>query len=140
MAIAGVAWGIYSLLGRGAADPLEATANNFIYAVPLVLIVSLVFLGDLKSSSRGLALAAASGAVASGLGYVIWYAALRTLTATRAATVQLAVPVIAAFGGVILLAEEVTARLVLASVATLGGVAIVLARRGARPATLGTRR
>jgi drug/metabolite transporter (DMT)-like permease len=82
----------------------------------------------------------ASGAIASGLGYVIWYAALRALTATRAATVQLAVPVIAAFGGVILLAEEVTARLVLASVATLGGVAIVLARRGARPATLGRRR
>jgi drug/metabolite transporter (DMT)-like permease len=140
MAIAGVAWGIYSLRGRGAADPLEATANNFIYAVPLVLIVSLVFLGDLKTSPRGLALAMASGAIASGLGYVIWYAALRALTATRAATVQLAVPVIAAFGGVILLAEEVTARLVLASVATLGGVAIVLARRGARPATLGRRR
>jgi drug/metabolite transporter (DMT)-like permease len=128
------------LRGRGAADPLEATANNFIYAVPLVLIVSLVFLGDLKTSPRGLALAMASGAIASGLGYVIWYAALRALTATRAATVQLAVPVIAAFGGVILLAEEVTARLVLASVATLGGVAIVLARRGARPATLGRRR
>ncbi|HSF05862.1 MAG TPA: DMT family transporter [Methylomirabilota bacterium] len=140
MAIAGVAWGIYSLLGRGAADPLEATANNFIYAVPLVLIVSLVFLGDIKSSSRGLALAAASGAIASGLGYVIWYAALRTLTATRAATVQLSVPVIAAFGGVILLAEALTARLVLASVATLGGVAIVLARRVAPAETRGARR
>ncbi len=139
MATAGVAWGIYSLLGRGAADPLEATTNNFIAAVPLVLIVGLVSMGHAHSSSQGLALAAASGAIASGLGYVIWYAALRHLTATRAATVQLSVPVIAAFGGVIVLAEELTVRLVLAAVATLGGVAIVLGQRIARAATIGAR-
>ena len=129
MAIAGVAWGGYSLLGKKAADPLQATANNFIYAVPAVVITSLFFLNDFHSSPMGLALAAASGAVASGLGYVVWYAALSSLAATRAATVQLSVPVIAAFGGVLLLAEPITSRLLLASVATLGGVAIVLTQR-----------
>ena len=129
MTIAGVAWGGYSLLGKGAADPLEATANNFIYSVPAVVIVSLLFMTDFHSSPSGLALAAASGAITSGLGYVIWYAALRRLTATRAATVQLSVPVIAAFGGVILISEPITPRLLLASAATLGGVAIVLTQR-----------
>jgi drug/metabolite transporter (DMT)-like permease len=132
MAIAGIAWGFYSLLGRGGADPLQATANNFIYSVPLVIMVSLLFMGDFNSSSSGLILAAASGAIASALGYVIWYAALRGLTATRAATVQLSVPVIAAFGGVVLLSEQLTLRLLLASAATLGGVAIVLAKRTAQ--------
>jgi len=129
MTIAGIAWGGYSLLGKSAADPLEGTANNFIYSVPAVVITSLFFLSDFHSSLIGFALAAASGAIASGLGYVIWYAALRGLTATRAATVQLSVPVIAAFGGVILLSEPITPRLLLASAATLGGVAIVLTQR-----------
>lgn len=132
MAIAGIAWGFYSLLGRDAADPLEATARNFVYSVPLVLIVSLFYLDDFSSSSNGLALAVASGAITSGGGYVIWYAALRGLTATRAATVQLSVPAIAAFGGIVMLSEEITLRLLLASAATLGGVAIVLARRAAK--------
>jgi drug/metabolite transporter (DMT)-like permease len=132
MAIAGIAWGYYSLLGRSVADPLEATAKNFICSVPLVLMVNLYFLGTLNSTFAGIALAVASGAIASGIGYVIWYAALPGLTATHAATVQLSVPVIAALGGVILLSEEVTFRLLLASVATLGGVAIVLAQRAAK--------
>jgi drug/metabolite transporter (DMT)-like permease len=132
MAIAGIAWGFYSLLGRDAADPLEATARNFVYSVPLVLIVSLFYLDDFSSSANGLALAVASGAITSGGGYVIWYAALRGLTATRAATVQLSVPAIAAFGGIVMLSEEITLRLLLASAATLGGVAIVLARRAAK--------
>lgn len=129
MAIAGIAWGFYSLLGRSITDPLEATANNFIYSVPLVVIVSLLFMGDFNSSLSGFALAVGSGAITSGLGYAIWYAALRGLTATRAATVQLSVPVIAAFGGIILLSEPITLRLLLASAATLGGVAIVLGQR-----------
>ena len=132
MAVAGIAWGFYSMLGRGTADPLEATARNFVYSVPFVLIVSLLFLHDLSSSSKGLALAVASGAIASGCGYVIWYAALAGLTGTRAATVQLTVPVIAAFGGVVLLSEQITLRLLIASVATLGGVAIVVAQRSAK--------
>jgi len=132
MAVAGIAWGVYSLLGRGAADPLGATARNFVYAVPLVILVSLVFLRSFAGTPSGLALAAVSGAIASGLGYVAWYAALAGLTAARAATVQLSVPVFAAFGGVVLLSEQITWRLLLASAATLGGVAIVLTRRTAR--------
>ena len=133
MAIAGIAWGFYSLLGRGLANPMEATASNFIFAIPMVLAVSLLFMGQFHSTAAGLVLAVASGAIASGLGYVIWYAALKGLTMTRAATVQLSVPVIAAIGGVLLLAEQITPRLVLASVATLGGVAIVLLQRARRP-------
>lgn len=132
MAAAGVAWGIYSLLGRGVRDPLQATANNFILGLPLVLAVSLLFLGDFSVTARGLLLAVLSGAVASGLGYVIWYAALRGLAATSAATVQLSVPVIAALGGALLLAETLTPRLLLASAATLGGIAIVLGVRARR--------
>jgi len=133
MAIAGVAWGFYSLLGRDVPNALEATANNFIYLVPLVILTSLLFIREFHSSLSGLLLAAVSGAITSGLGYVVWYSALRGLTATRAATVQLAVPAIAAFGGALLLSEQVTLRLVLASVATLGGVWIVLVQRDSRP-------
>jgi drug/metabolite transporter (DMT)-like permease len=129
MTIAGVAWGLYSLRGRGATDPLMSSANNFICMLPMVLAVSALFIGDAHVSTRGLALAAASGAVTSGLGYVVWYGALRGLSRTRAATVQLSVPVIAALGGVLLLAEPITVRLLLASAATLGGVWLVLRQR-----------
>ncbi len=132
MIIAGIAWGFYTLLGRAAADPLEATANNFILCLPMVIGVSLLFRAEFHGSVGGVMLAVASGALASGLGYAIWYAALPGLTAGRAATVQLSVPIIAAFGGVILLSEEITVRLLLASAATLGGVAIVLAQRSAK--------
>jgi drug/metabolite transporter (DMT)-like permease len=132
MAIAGIAWGFYSLLGRGAADPLEATARNFAYSVPLVLMVNLFFWRDFSSSANGLALAVVSGAIASGCGYVIWYTALAGLTGTRAAIVQLTVPVIAAFGGVVLLSEQITIRLLIASAATLGGVAVVVAQRAVK--------
>ncbi len=131
MAIAGICWGFYSLLGRDAADPLQTTAKNFLFCVPLAIVVSLVFIWDLHATWRGIALAVASGAVASGLGYAVWYAALAGLTATRAATVQLSVPVIAAAGGVVLLSEQVTLRLLVSSAATLGGIAIVLAQREA---------
>lgn len=129
MIVAGIAWGFYSLLGRQVADPLEATAGNFIYSVPLVLVVSLIFLSEFNISYDGLFLAIASGAITSGCGYVVWYAALSGLTATRAATVQLSVPVIAAFGGILLLSELITMRTVLASAAILGGIAIVLTQR-----------
>ncbi len=131
MVIAGIAWGFYSLMGRAAADPVEATAWNFIYSVPLVIVTSLFFIGDFQVSITGVTLAVASGAIASALGYVIWYTALRGLRATTAATVQLSAPVIAAFGGVILLSEHMTLRLVLASALTLGGVALVLGQRAA---------
>lgn len=128
MVAAGVAWGLYSLRGRRARDPVGATTLNFLYAVPLALVVSLFFAGNVRISLSGVALAVASGALASGLGYVVWYAALPALSAGRAATVQLSVPVIAALGAVALLAEPLTSRLILASVATLGGIAAVLAK------------
>lgn len=132
MTIAGIAWGFYSLLGRGAADPLQSSASNFIGTVPLVASVSIAFIGDFHITANGALLAIASGAIASGLGYVIWYAALRGLTGTRAATVQLSVPIIAAFGGVAFLSEQITPRLLIASAATLGGVWIVLSQRSRR--------
>jgi drug/metabolite transporter (DMT)-like permease len=133
MAVAGVAWGIYSILGRSVADPLEATANNFIFCVPLVLAVSWAFRADFHATFGGIGLAAASGGIASGIGYAIWFKALPGLAAMRAATVQLSVPAIAALGGVMFLAEEVSARLVIASAATLGGVWVVLAHRAKAP-------
>ncbi|HJS21801.1 MAG TPA: DMT family transporter [Steroidobacteraceae bacterium] len=129
MAVAGLAWGVYSLRGRGVPDPLRATASNFIWSVPLAVLSSALLSSQYHATTRGVALAVASGAVASGLGYVIWYAAVRRLAAVRAAAVQLSVPVIAAFGGILLLGEELTARLALSSVTVLGGIAMVLYSR-----------
>ena len=129
MAVAGISWGVYSLLGRNVADPLEATANNFIFCVPLVLAVSLIFFSRFHATLEGAMIAALSGGIASGIGYAIWYKALQGLTATQGATVQLSAPVIAAIGGVLFIAEDVTLRLLVASVATLGGVWVVLAQR-----------
>jgi drug/metabolite transporter (DMT)-like permease len=122
MALAGAAWGVYSLRGRAAERPIAATAGNFLRAAPLALALSLASLRGAHVGARGALLAAVSGAVTSGLGYVIWYAALRGLTATRAATVQLAVPVLTALGAVAVLGEPVTLRLVAAGALILGGV------------------
>lgn len=130
MALAGVAWGFYSLWGRGVPDPAAATAGNFVRAAPFALLPLLVLWGQAHVSPGGVGLAVVSGALTSGLGYVIWYHALRGLTATRAAVVQLAVPVVAGLGGVLLLGEVATPRLVVASMVTLGGIALaVLGRR-----------
>ena len=129
MAAAGLGWGIYSLRGRRAADALVATATNFIWILPGVALVSLLTLGSMNAAPLGIAYAVASGAIASGLGYVVWYAAVKQLRGTTAATVQLSVPVIAAFGGTLLLDEAVTLRLLVASAATLGGIWLVLAQR-----------
>ena len=126
---AGIAWGVYSLRGRGIRDPLAATAGNFLRTVPMAIGLAMLGVGSVNLQSSGVLYAVLSGALASAAGYVIWYAALRGLSATGAATVQLSVPVIAALGGVLLLGEVVTLRLVLASVAILGGVAIVLRGR-----------
>jgi len=132
MALAGIAWGGYSLRGRGAGDPLAATAGNFVRATPLGIALWLAWAAQadaqnaLHADARGVALALASGAITSGLGYVVWYAALRRLTALRAASVQLSVPLIAAGGGVLLLDEAFTLRLALAAAAILGGIALVL--------------
>lgn len=126
MAIAGMAWGVYSLRGRGVADPLAATAGNFARAVPCALALFPFFIARAHADATGVYLALASGALTSGIGYVIWYAALRQLSALRAATVQLSVPLIAALGGVLFLSEAITPRLAVASVAILGGIALVL--------------
>ncbi len=131
MLVAGVAWGIYSLRGKGAGDPTRVTAGNFLRSVPLAIIVSLAAAGWFSFDAMGVAYAAISGAVASGVGYAIWYTALRGLKATSAATVQLSVPVIAAAGGIVFLGELLTVRLVLASIAILGGIALVVVPRRA---------
>jgi drug/metabolite transporter (DMT)-like permease len=133
MAAAGAAWGGYSLLGRGVPDPLAATAGNFVRAVPFGLALGLVFAAHAHADARGLWLAVVSGALTSGLGYVVWYAALPRLAALQAASVQLSVPLIAAFGGVLLLGEALTPRLIGAAVAILGGIGLVLGSRLTRP-------
>jgi drug/metabolite transporter (DMT)-like permease len=129
MSVAGVAWGLYSLRGRGATRPLDETTKNFVLALPLACIVNLLALRDAHVSGTGVVLAVLSGALASGVGYVVWYAALRGLTATRAATVQLAVPVLAAAGGVLFLSERISLRLLLAALVILGGVGLALLGR-----------
>ncbi|WP_213957254.1 MULTISPECIES: DMT family transporter [unclassified Variovorax] len=129
MAIAGVAWGVYSLRGRGVTDPLAATARNFAWAAPWGLLLNLLFVQGVHANASGVALAVASGAITSGLGYVIWYAALSHLSAMRAATVQLSVPLIAALGGALMLTEAITPRLIACSAAILGGIALVLFAR-----------
>jgi drug/metabolite transporter (DMT)-like permease len=122
----GIAWGIYSLRGKGAGDPIGVTAGNFLRAVPLAAGLSIAMLPWASLDSAGFWYAILSGALTSGVGYVIWYAALRGLNATTAATVQLSVPVIAAAGGIMLLGESITPRLLIASAAILGGVALVI--------------
>ncbi len=129
MLLAGVAWGIYSLRGKGAGDPLQVTAGNFLRTVPVAAALSVFMLSGAALDNAGFGYAVASGALASGIGYAIWYTALPSLKATHAATVQLSVPVIAALGGVVFLGEPITPRLALASVAILGGIALVILER-----------
>jgi drug/metabolite transporter (DMT)-like permease len=130
MLLAGAAWGVYSLRGKGAGDPTLVTAGNFWRAAVLALVLSAVMQAsavlDASWDTEGLAYAVASGAVTSGLGYALWYSVLPALKATQAATIQLSVPVLAALGGVALLGEVMTDQFVLASVATLGGIALVI--------------
>jgi len=129
---AGVAWGVYSLRGKEAADPITVTAGNFLLSVPLAAALSIVMFTDASPDLAGIGYAVASGGLASGIGYAIWYMALPALKATQAATVQLSVPIIAALGGIMFLDETVTLRLVVASVAILGGVALVILERADR--------
>ncbi len=126
MLMAGLAWGVYSLRGKGAGDPTQVTAGNFLRAVPFAVILSVITFSRQSIDTAGVGYAIASGAVTSGIGYAIWYTALPGLKATTAATVQLSVPVIAALGGVLFLGEAITSRLVLASIAILGGIALVI--------------
>jgi drug/metabolite transporter (DMT)-like permease len=129
MLAAGAAWGVYSLLGRGVTDPVAGTAGNFLRAVPFTVVLSLAAVAHASFDTRGILYAVASGAITSGLGYVLWYAALPAFKAASAATIQLSVPALAALGGVLLLAEPLSLRLLVASAAILGGIALVILRR-----------
>jgi drug/metabolite transporter (DMT)-like permease len=126
MTLAGLAWAGYSLIGRGAVDPLASTAGNFLRAAPLGLLMLLVFAGRLQLDGTGIVYALLSGMLTSGVGYALWYAALRDLSAIQGASVQLSVPVIAALLGSLLLAEALSPRLLLVSAMTLGGIGLVL--------------
>jgi drug/metabolite transporter (DMT)-like permease len=128
MASAGIAWGIYSLRGRGATDPVGVTTDNFLRTVPFAVALILLWLSTLTITPMGFLWAAVSGSITSGLGYVLWYAALPRLTATRAATVQLAPAPLAALGGVIVLSEAISLRLVVSTVVILGGVGLAISR------------
>src|SRR5271166_2731588 len=128
---AGACWGAYSLLGQRSTDPLGATAGNFVRAVPMALISAVPWVAGAHPIS-GLVYAILSGALASGLGYAIWYAALPGLTAAQGASVQLSVPVITAIGGTLILGEALSLRLMIASAAVLGGIALVIFSRVSR--------
>ncbi len=129
MAAAGAAWGFYTLRGRGSTDPIAETTGNFMRSVPMVLLAVVPFIGGLHISVRGTVLAVLSGALASGLGYSVWYAALKHHTATRAGVFQLAVPVLTAAGGIAFLSEAPSVRLAVASGLVLGGILVVIAAR-----------
>lgn len=132
MIVAGISWGVYSLRGAGNSDPVTATAWNFIVATPFAFLFSLVTNSAIHISAAGAAWAVLSGAVTSGLGYVIWYHVLPRFSATSAALVQLCVPAIAALGGVMLLGEAFSSRLAVSSVIILGGAVLVIAARARR--------
>lgn len=130
MGLAGLCWGLYSLRGRGARFPLQATARNFALGVPIVLAAGLLLgWGTWHASTSGVVLALLSGGIASGLGYALWYRALENLSDTTAAVVQLSVPVLAAIGGIVFLGEVLTMRLGLAGAAILGGIALAVQAR-----------
>ncbi len=129
MLSAGVAWGVYSLRGKGAIDPLGTTAGNFLRSVPITLALTVLLFSKMHADSAGAWYAVLSGAITSGIGYAIWYTALPALKAAQAATVQLSVPVIAALGGIAFLGELLSLRLVLASIAILGGIVLVITER-----------
>lgn len=126
---AGVAWGIYSIRGKAGRDAIAATAGNFLRAVPFAAVVSVILVSRARLDYVGIFYAVISGAITSGLGYVIWYSALPDLKAASAATVQLSVPVLASTGGILLLGEPITLRYMLASIAILGGIALVVLER-----------
>ena len=130
---AGVAWGIYSLRGKGGGDPTRVTAGNFLRAALVAAALSLLLHDGAPLDGAGFWYAGSSGALASGRGYAIWYTALPALKSTQAATVQLSVPVIAALGGIVFLGESLTLRLVLASGAILGGIALVILEKQNAP-------
>ena len=133
MATAGACWAFYTLRGKSSIDPLADTSENFLRALPMIAIATLPFLAQMHLSARGIILAVLSGGLASGVGYTVWYAALKFHTSSRAAVLQLAVPVLAAFGGVLLLHEAATLRLAVSAVLILGGIALSIAGKRLSP-------
>jgi drug/metabolite transporter (DMT)-like permease len=131
MLSAGIAWGIYSLRGKNVEDAIGATAGNFLRAFAFATSLSLILFRHAHIDLNGIGYAVISGAITSGVGYVIWYSALPGLKAASAATVQLSVPLLAATGGILLLHEPITLRYALASIAVLGGIALVILERSA---------
>lgn len=126
MLLSGVAWGLYSLLGRKGSDPLAITTGNFVRAIAFAALLAVFFHSHLRIDALGIAYAVLSGAVASGIGYAIWYSALPGLSAIQGASVQLSVPILAALSGALLLGEMISLRLALVSVAVLGGIGLIL--------------
>jgi drug/metabolite transporter (DMT)-like permease len=125
MSISGIAWGGYTLAGKGSKTPLLDTTNNFLRTLPFIVLLTILTLQQVQISTQGMMLAIVSGAVTSGLGYAIWYSALARLTVTQAATIQLTVPIIATFGGVLFSNEMITIKLIISSILVLGGVLVV---------------
>ncbi|MFC1877021.1 DMT family transporter [Thermodesulfobacteriota bacterium] len=132
MASAGIAWGLYTLKGKASANPFSDTTYNFLRSVPFVIVLGLLFFRNAHISREGIILAAISGGITSGIGYTLWYIALRGLSATQAAVVQLSVPVIAGFGGVVFISEQISLRLTLSALLTLGGILMVILSRNAK--------
>ncbi len=133
MMVAGIAWGGYSILGKGSADPTLATAGNFLRAVPFAVGFGFLAFPSLSLDAAGVLYGVTSGVITSGLGYAVWYTALGGLSSTQAATAQLTVPAIAASGGAMILAEPITWHLIVSSMAILGGAAVVILDRRHRP-------
>lgn len=129
MAVAGLAWGVYSLRGRGSSDPITETCGNFVRAVSFAIVVAALALNVTVITQRGVLLAIASGSLASGVGYSIWYAVVPHLRGSTSSIIQLLVPIIAAAGGVVLLGEALTLRFFVATAAIIGGIALVVSRR-----------
>jgi len=129
MILSGMAWGIYSLRGKSSLHPLDDTAFNFMRAIPFVIVLLIFSIGKIQATPQGITLAIVSGAITSGIGYTIWYMALKGLSAIHASIVQLIVPVIAAIGGVLFLSEIITLRLLIASILILGGISIAILTR-----------
>ena len=129
MSISGVAWAFYTLLGRGSKNPLSDTSYNFLRTSPFILVLIIFGFSSAHFTSTGIILAVLSGAIASGIGYFIWYIALTGLSVTQGAVVQLFVPIIAAIGGVMFTSELVTLRLIESSGLVLGGILMVILGR-----------
>jgi drug/metabolite transporter (DMT)-like permease len=129
MLLSGISWGMYSLFGRGVPDATLATTGNFIRALPMAIVLVLMALPWAKLDGAGMMYAVLSGALASGIGYVIWYRVLREISAITASTVQLSAPAIAAVGGIIFLNEVLSLNLLIASVLILGGIGLVLSKK-----------